>query len=276
MSLLLHTLARVGMPVIALSLIACSSTNRGWPIDKSNAVETMQGTAFRHVIVRNGAPQQAGRVPELHVYIEGDGVPYTSSGAIRRDPTSRSKLMLRLMSMDPTTSIYVGRPCYLGLSTDPRCNYHYWTDARFSAEVVSSMCSVITDEAMAAQARKLVLIGHSGGGALALLLAYRCTGISSVITIGGNLDIDAWTALHGYAPLSASLNPATEGPHSPSLPFRHFVGSKDRVTPPDFILSAAHKTGGTVQIVHGFTHSCCWWKIWRDTLSSLSASSSQE
>jgi predicted esterase len=138
------------------------------------------------------------------------------------------------------------------------------------------MCTVITAEAMAAQAQKLVLIGHSGGGALALLLVYRCAGISRVITIGGNLDIDAWTALHGYAPLSASLNPASEGAHSPNPPYRHLVGSKDRVTPPDFIVSSVHKTGGTVQIVQGFTHSCCWWKIWPDMLSSLSPSSSQE
>jgi pimeloyl-ACP methyl ester carboxylesterase len=224
----------------------------------------VQGAGFRHKLVRNGLARES----ELHVYIEGDGVPY-KWGAVTKDPTSRSKLMLRLMYLDPTASIYVGRPCYMGLSTDPGCNYHYWTDRRFSQEVVSSMCRVITDETTANSTHTLVLIGHSGGGALAMLLALKCPGISSVITIGGNLDTDRWGAIHEYAPLRGSLNPAAEGPLPPGIQALHLVGSKDRVTPADFVSDAAIKTGGTVEIIAGFTHSCCWWKIWRAELSSF-------
>ena len=106
--------------------VGCATPNVTMPDWRSRA-EIVEGRAFRHVVVRNHGP--AAR-ELLHVYIEGDGRPgflYPS-----RDPTSRTLLMLHLMELDPAPSIYLGRPCYLGLANDRQCNSHYWTDRRFS------------------------------------------------------------------------------------------------------------------------------------------------
>lgn len=240
--------------------LGCGSTptsSTDWARSLGLLPVIIDGEAFRHVLIR-GRTQDG---PELHVYIEGDGSPY-ASGSIARDPTSRSGLMLRLMSVDPAPSLYLGRPCYLGLYADRNCNAHYWTDRRFSPEVVASLRAVLRDERMRRGEKNLVLIGHSGGGALAMLLADDLEGVSGVITLGGNLDTDAWARLHAYAPLKGSENPALLGPLPSGVSAVHLVGSRDRVTPPAFITQAAAVTGGATVVIGGFTHACCWEKIW--------------
>jgi predicted alpha/beta hydrolase family esterase len=220
--------------------------------------ETLEGYPFRHTVFRGHAT--GGEI--LHVYLEGDGVPYTGGRSVAKDPTSRSGLMIGLMAADPSPSIYIGRPCYLGLSIDRACNAHYWTDCRFSPAVIGSMRKVLTDEIIKFGAKNVVLIGHSGGAAIAVLLAHDVTEVSAVITLAGNLDIDAWARMHGYAPLACSLNPAVRGPLPPRVKAIHLVGADDRVTPPEFITRAAATTGGRVIVLPGFTHTCCWREQW--------------
>jgi hypothetical protein len=47
------------------------------------------------------------------------------------------------------------------------------------------------------------------------------------------------------------------------------VGSGDTNTPPALVESAALKTGaiGSVRIVPGYTHNCCWQEIWSGVVS---------
>jgi hypothetical protein len=226
--------------------------------------QIVEGDAFRHVLIRGHRTGGS----ELHVYIEGDGVPY-AFGVAARDPTSQSRLMLRLMGIDPVSSIYLGRPCYEGLYADRNCSAHYWTDRRFSPEVVASMRQALADAMQSSGAKNAVLIGHSGGGALAVLLAHQVAGVSGVITLGGNLDTGAWTRLHQFAPLTGSANPALLGRLPDTVSAVHLVGSKDRVTPPKLVAQGAAATGGTVIVFEGFTHTCCWARIWPGPISRL-------
>jgi len=52
---------------------------------------------------------------------------------------------------------------------------------------------------------QIQLIGYSGGGATAALIAARRDDISRLITVAGNLDHDKWTQLHTITPLTHSL-----------------------------------------------------------------------
>lgn len=219
----------------------------------------IQGAQFRHRIYRKNfeAPVQA-----LHVYIEGDGVPYHRRFIVASDPTPRSPLMLRLMRADPAPSVYVGRPCYFGLARDVNCDARYWTLGRFAPEVIESMAVAIRAEAARAQARDIVLFGHSGGGTLAVLVAQHLQPqVRKVVTLAGTLDIDAWTDLHRYTRLKGSVNPVHQ-PRMESVELVHFVGSEDRNVPPEIVTAAAEKIGGRVEIIKGFTHGCCWDRRW--------------
>jgi len=202
----------------------------------------------------------------LHVYIEGDGTPFRRRDQIAEDPTPRNLLMLRLMSEDSVPSIYVGRPCYFGLFADRECTPLMWTLRRYSPEIVASMAAVIGAESARSAAGTIEIYGHSGGGTLAILIAERLFSVSRVVTIGANLDIDAWTKLHGYSALEGSIDPVT-APTRSDLEVLHLVGSKDTNTPPSLVQSAARARGGeTVRIVPGFDHACCWESLWPSIL----------
>jgi hypothetical protein len=177
--------------------------------------------------------------------------------------------MLRLMSLDSHRSVYVGRPCYLGLRADPACNLSYWSLRRFSPEVVQSMAAVIRTEMRRAGASQVSLFGHSGGAAITVLLT-RELPVSSLITIGGNLDTAGWAALHGYTALDGSLAPL-DIRLEPALADRttHFVGSLDSNVPAALVRSAAERIGGTVREIPDYTHQCCWQQLWPQALRDL-------
>jgi hypothetical protein len=225
------------------------------------------GTVFRHRIFR--AHMQSVNRGTLHVYIEGDGLPFATPTRVAGDPTPRHPLMLSLMALDPAPSVYLGRPCYFGLQRDGVCAPIYWTLRRFSPEVVDSMRAALLAEAARARATRIELYAHSGGATLAVLLAARVPMVTRVVTLGGNLDIDAWSALHGYSPLEGSLNPARTQPPTAPIEMLHLVGSDDRNTPPSLVERAAEShVGGTVRVIPGFSHRCCWKEIWPQVLSA--------
>jgi hypothetical protein len=231
--------------------------------------DLVAGSSFRHRVYRNKTrPEESG---VLHVYIEGDGRPFLGPTTVAFDPTPRDPLMLRLMALDPAPSVYLGRPCYFGLDHDRGCSPAYWTVRRFAPEVVDSLAVALLSEAARSGARGIELYGHSGGGTLAVLLAARIPAVTSVVTIGANLDTAAWSALHGYTPLLGSSNPAELNLRSGKVRLLHLVGSEDTNTPPALVESAASRMGavGSVRIIPGYTHSCCWQEIWSGVLSEI-------
>ena len=75
---------------------------------------------------------------------------------------------------------------------------------------MSSMASALRRYLSRGDIDRLVWLGYSGGGTLAMLLAPRFDQTTDVVTVAANLDIDAWTDRHGYSRLSGSLNPARQ------------------------------------------------------------------
>lgn len=211
----------------------------------------------------------------LHVYLEGDGSPWKYRVVVLPDPTPRDPLALRLMAHDSAASAYVGRPCYNGTSEDPGCHASLWTSARYSTKVVLSMTAVIKQIITDHDFDEVKLIGHSGGGALAMLIAAKISQVTQVVTIAGNLDTAAWTTHHGYSPLYTSLNPAEQ----PALPQRikqwHFVGGQDSVVPPNLVKGYINDQENALGIsINNFSHGCCWVSVWDRVVHSIRSSES--
>lgn len=237
--------------------------------------DVTSGSTFRHRVYR--AHTASGSDAALHVYIEGDGSPFVRATVAALDPTPRHPLMLYLMALDPAPSLYLGRPCYFGLQADGACTARFWTLERFAPEVLDSLASAMLAEAVRSHASTIELYAHSGGGTLAVLLAARVAMVTRVVTIGANLDTDAWCALHGYTPLTGSLNPARLKAVPEQVEMLHLVGSEDRNTPPSLIENAV-QTGvaGTVRVIPGYTHACCWQDIWPGVLSERDRAARRE
>jgi hypothetical protein len=253
--------------LLALALSACAILSEREPgkistdgLDKA----IVDGDLFRHVVYRNRLPPAS---TGLHVYIEGDGTPYLTPTTVAADPTPRKPLMLKLMLLDHFQAVYVGRPCYFGLAVDRNCESQFWTLKRFSPEVVSSLDLVIRNEMALAGVSHVELYGHSGGGALAVLLAQRQDYVVRLITIAGNLDIVSWVTAHGYTLLEGSLNPA-DGQLSVGLAIhtQHYVGARDNVILPAMVAKGAATIGGLAITIPGYSHQCCWEKKWPSIL----------
>jgi hypothetical protein len=126
----------------------------------------------------------------LTVYIEGDGLAWLTSSIVSDDPTPRKPVGLELALRHPNSAVaYLARPCQYVEKADWRdCGKKYWTSHRFAPEVIAASNAAIDALKNRAGASKLVLIGYSGGGAVAALVAARRHDVVQLITVAGNLD----------------------------------------------------------------------------------------
>ncbi|RYY04646.1 MAG: alpha/beta hydrolase [Gammaproteobacteria bacterium] len=257
---------------LLLSLVfisACQSTRTSQPFNWPNnaSVATAQ---FKHMVVTQAGNKNTER---LHVYVEGDGLPFRNRFQISTDPSPRNPMMLQLMAQDKTESLYLGRPCYFTnsnpLMADNLCDYHYWTDARYSDAIVTSMTNVLRQQIGNHHYNGITLIGHSGGGALVMLMAARMPEVDQVVTLAGNLDTKAWTRYHHFSTLKNSLNPADL--NKTVLPARqlHFMGDKDDNIPPVLMQYFLTRIGQQGKILEGADHNCCWQLRWQELLLQI-------
>ena len=122
-----------------------------------------------------------------------------------------------------------------------------------------------------APAPRLVFMGHSGGGTLAVLLAERFAAeTAAVVTLAGNLDLGAWVRFHGYSPLDGSLDPAARAPLADGVVQRHYVGSLDRNVTPQMLRGyVAGRPRAVLVGIDGIDHNCCWRAVWPRVLREL-------
>jgi pimeloyl-ACP methyl ester carboxylesterase len=180
--------------------------------------------------------------------------------------------MLELIALDSHPSVYVGRPCYLGLADSAGCDPRQWTSHRYSAEVLGSLQRVIEQLVAEGAYDQVMLFGHSGGGTLATLLATRLPRTTALVTIAPNLDVRAWTDTHGYTPLTGSLDPALTKDFPRGIFQVHWFGDEDEEIPPSLIEGLEpYFDEGQLRVIEGFNHSCCWSEIWPNLLDELDA-----
>ena len=234
---------------------------------------------FSRVVVRSGpfdltafvGPQRTNA--PLQVYIEGDGFAWVTRHQPSRNPTPMDPVALKLAMIAGHDVVYLARPGQYVAPDDNECDARYWTSARFSSEVVDAMNDAITQLKRSMGARKLVLIGYSGGGALAALVAARRTDVVHLVTVAGNLDPAAWARWHGVPQLKASLNPRDYHAALANVRQTHFVGQRDRTVPIEVYRSYRDAFSGdadiTVKIVPGMNHRCCWDQVWPELMRQL-------
>jgi len=225
---------------------------------------------FRHLIYSHRVSNTPQKV--LHIYLEGDGNPWLRPNIISVDPTGRTPFTLDLMALDSQPSIYIGRPCYHGFYQDDGCGPALWTHARYSTQVVDSMATVLNKIIQRYKTKQLYLVGYSGGGVLAMLLAERLKQVKKVMTIAANLDVAAWAEQHQYSPLRFSLNPAERLHLYKDLPQHHFAGRQDNNVSLDITTSFVNKQNQAqikLSIFDQFDHKCCWLDIWPEIVKDM-------
>jgi len=198
----------------------------------------------------------------LTIYIEGDGLAWITPRQISMDPTPINPIALKLAISDTNNHVaYLARPCQF--TKNERCNKHYWTNKRFAEEVISSSNNAISIIKEAFGAKQLRLIGYSGGGAIATLVAARRNDVISLVTVAGNLNHNAWTDFHKISPLTGSLNPSDYRSKLNTIKQLHFVGAQDEVIPPLLTQDFAEDSSNTqVIVLQQQRHTCCWENSW--------------
>lgn len=212
-------------------------------------------------------PAISGSSKTLTIYIEGDGLAWISSSTPSSDPTPTNPLALKLALRDPAPSVYLARPCqYVGAEQQANCAQKYWTSHRFSPEIIRSTSQAIDKIKLQFGAERLILVGYSGGGAVAALVAAQRVDVARLITIAGNLDHRAWTSEYFLTPLSGSLNPADAWQQLSHIPQKHYVGGKDQIVGVSVARAyASHFRSGVVPsvvVMPDFDHHCCWVDSW--------------
>jgi pimeloyl-ACP methyl ester carboxylesterase len=256
---------------IAAGMLAACAAVPDLAARRLTAERQLDGLGWRAERVDTGRIElQAWHPPDfggavLTVYIEGDGFAWQTPTRPSTDPTPIDPVALKLAIAHPSRQVaYLARPCqYVG----PRnCSSHDWTDGRFSEASIAASDNAVDRLKLKAGAAHLILVGYSGGGAVASLLATRRDDVIRLVTIAGNLDHRAWTTLHRIDPLVTSLNPADRIDTLARIPQLHFVGGRDRIIPPQLVASfvARFPENRRPQVVvePEFDHHCCWVEAW--------------
>jgi len=208
----------------------------------------------------------------LIIYIEGDGNSWKSKYRISEDPTPENPVALKLAAIDPRPNVfYLARPCqYLDKTGLQKCSPIYWSSHRYSIDVVNAINQAISSIKSSNNASKIELVGFSGGGVLAMLVAAIRDDVSKIITIASNIDHVPWSKYHNVSLLEGSLNPVDFINDLKNIQQLHLWGEKDRLVPvktqATFINSLEKNKLFEYRILPEFTHTCCWGDYWADAL----------
>ncbi|MDX1733834.1 MAG: hypothetical protein R3228_05690 [Halioglobus sp.] len=250
-----------------LALGACSFTDTPpdavrQPPDPARG-ELVAGRDFLHRVVHR---RGSGR--SLHVYIEGDGRPWVTPISAARDPTPRRPVLPALLALDEAPVLYLGRPCYYATADTACDDRRWWTSHRYAPAVLDSLDAAL--DRFAGSYDSVTLIGHSGGGTLAYLLAARRGDVAALVTLAANLNVGMWAAYHGYSRLEGSLDPAAMPAPGAAVQQLHYLGGQDERVSSAMITSVlGGQAGARLTVLEEVGHSCCWAPHWPGILQRL-------
>jgi hypothetical protein len=208
------------------------------------------------------------------IYIEGDGRAWLSKSIPATQPTPVESPVFAMAHQDVLGNVlYLARPCQYEAGPVDLCEIKYWTSHRYSEEIVESYVEAIASVAEQFGFREFVLVGYSGGGVIASLLASRLKGVELLVTVAANLDHPYWTNLHGVSPLSGSLRLPEDSPGIESITQHHFVGADDTVVPArvleNYLGQLPDQGQARLEEVEAYDHRCCWAQGWRERIKAV-------
>lgn len=261
---------------IAAAVAGCAGSDRfggsrravvDWAAARGFVAADQQAGKFRLLALSRA--EAAGTAGTLRVYIEGDGAAWPTPYHPPRDPTPMEPTALAMAAVDSAaTVVYLGRPCqYLDAAELAQCPGEFWTGSRFAPAVVDAYMELLDRLKAASGAQRLRLVGYSGGGVIAALLAARRNDVEQLVTVAAPLPVAEWTALHGLTPLAGSLDPDAAAGSVPKA--THMAGADDDIVPPQLVAGFVHRHGGRLRKLAGFDHRCCWARDWKRLLEEL-------
>lgn len=261
---------------VLTSLVACNTIedrqNRGLSI-ASEAGWHVSTIAADKLHLTSFSPRDVTPNDTLVIFIEGDGLVANRDGVTSNDPSPNNPIGLKLALVhDKSNVAYLARPCQYQLRDNP-CSSTLWTTHRYSFEVISAFNKAISQLKSERKAKNIVLVGYSGGGTIAVLVAARRNDVSKIITVAGNLDTSAWSSRNQVS-LSGSLDPMSVAHAIRHISQTHFAGSRDvNVQPSDTarFVATAQSNNVKAQMISGYDHSCCWVNDWNDLWASTSS-----
>jgi Serine hydrolase (FSH1) len=260
-------------PLLFAMLTACAQWDRNANADAQASPAGLQ----RELIVTDKFVLTAfSRISQpnapLHLYIEGDGQAWYSTTEPSLDPTPVDPVALKLAVQDPGANVvYLSRPCqFTPPQLNPECGVPWWTGKRFSPAVVQSMNEAVNQLVARTPGQRIDLVGFSGGGAIAILVAARRRDIASIRTVAGNLDDEFINHLHGVASMPESVDAIDYANQVATIAQVHFSGEADAVVPPEVarrFVAAEKSNCARAVTVSGLGHNGDWSSRWHTLLA---------
>ena len=207
----------------------------------------------------------ATRASTMTIYIEGDGASWLFKTIPPRNPTPSQSLVAAMAAEDQNQFVmYLARPCqFIAVQTTKECDESMWTDGRFSTQVIAMSNQAIDRALLNVPAVRLNLVGHSGGGTLAALIAAQRSDVNCLVTMASPLDIIAWARALLIAPLTRSQNPAKPNANLQQIRQTHFLGEDDRIVTKESIGEYRNfPRDAQFMTISGFDHRRYWVEQW--------------
>lgn len=262
--------------VLGLALAGCTPSH-DTRVESANIIAS--GAHFQAVRFQTPnyalAGWQASNVAfkTMRIYIEGDGFAWRTPSQPSADPTPIHPTMLELAAEDGGPNVlYLARPCqYIRTGA---CRTALWTSDRFSSEILASYQSVLDQLRQTRGVKHFELVGFSGGGVIAALLATTRNDITNLRTVSTPIDIVIWAKTKKFSQLHGSLNPADFLEPLSRLPQIHFWGGNDTVVPLSVIENYQDRLPengrcSTIQQEPGNTHEQGWRNEWKRLLTII-------
>lgn len=190
----------------------------------------------------------------LTVVIEGDGASWFNPRWPPADPTPEASQAAALAAALPGSVAYLARPCQFERTST--CRLEHWTSARFARELVTALDRGLSGLKRLSGTRSLRLVGHSGGGVMAVLLAQRRTDVRGVVTLMAPLAVEEWTTRLEISPLDGT-DPMSLPPLS--VPAVHVASGRDSIVPAAIVRHYVAAKGGKYVEWPQADHAC--WPI---------------
>jgi len=269
-----NLLFRLIFPLIVLIAInSCASTTL-----KSNlltALKIVNGNTFENYIYETekfnifSFRRLTKTSDTINVYIEGDGRSWIDRSTISPNPTPSNPAVLRLAVLDDSPNVlYFARPCqYVNLKFETNCSKQTWTSHRYSLDVIEAYNEILNHLKKNNKNFKFNLIGHSGGGAVAVLVAATRNDIKSIRTLAANLDHVELNREKNVSQLNGSLNPIDFAKKISFLPQVHYQGMHDKIIPQwvakKFVKYSNNSCVSLMSLIE-VDHEDGWEDFWRD------------